>query len=201
MMTQYRHIMIEDFDGSPTQCEIAAIQFAFGKKLPDSFLDFLAVANGGYLDYIFVKEAGVTDKIRPICSIFTTRSDGRQSQFSDHFLFELEYAQQTYQLEKFILPFARDHEDNRFCLDLTKPDRERVIFCRQSFDYGMVVEVLANQFSSFLKQLQPDEELFLEKLEYAEAMGDEEMLARLQQNLNRILPHWKLLRAFQPYVS
>ena len=166
-MANYRHLEIEESVGEPTAAELEAIEQKLGAKLPADFVDFLKVANGGYLPYsidVPIDEDGKTEELC-FCELYGTRGKS-YSQGSDEstFIAEIDAERKYKKAPLEVLPFARDGGSSILYLDLTPKGAGRVV----AFVHGLpawtglrqndaYVE-LAKSFSEFVDKLYPTPE-------------------------------------------
>lgn len=126
-VARFLHLEIDAPKAPPTEEELSAIEAAVGEPLPKELVEFLAVANGGKLDYIFelATEAGPF----PLCfyTIYSTRRPFPGRAPGGLILHELEVERRLKDLRAGLLPIAADGGTSVLYVDL---DRER---------YGRVV--------------------------------------------------------------
>lgn len=120
--SRYLHLEIDAPKAPPTDEELSAIEDAVGGPLPKELLDFLAVANGGKLDYTFElpTEAGPF----PLCffSLYSTRRPFPGRAPSGLILHELEVERRLKDLRAGLLPIAADGGTSVLYVDL-EPER------------------------------------------------------------------------------
>lgn len=129
-MANYRHLEIEESVGEPTAAELEAIEQKLGAKLPKDFVDFLLVANGGYLPYsidVPIDEDGKTETLC-FCELYRTRGKN-YSQGSDEstFMAEIDAEREYKNAPPEVLPIARDGGSSILYLDLTPKGAGRVV--------------------------------------------------------------------------
>ena len=111
----------------PTAEELAAIEAAAGEPLTPELREFLAVANGGKLDYAFdlPTEAGPF----PLCfySLYSTRLPSRGRSAAGLILHELEVERRLKELRPGLLPIAGDGGTSVLYVDLAPERRGRVV--------------------------------------------------------------------------
>jgi hypothetical protein len=119
---RFLHLEIDSPKAPPTEEEVAAIEEAVGGKLPAALLDFLAVANGGKLDYTFElpTEAGPF----PLCfyALYSTRRPLPGRAPGGLILHELELERRLKGLRPGLLPVAGDGGTSVLYVDLS-PER------------------------------------------------------------------------------
>lgn len=96
-----------------------------GAKLPDSFRQFLEVANGGTLEYVIdVPMGNGRMEEMSFCSIFSTD----EGDFCDETLMgEIRSEREYAKIPDGVLPFARDGGGSMVYLDLSAEGRGRVV--------------------------------------------------------------------------
>jgi cell wall assembly regulator SMI1 len=123
--TRFRHLAIERAKPAPTAGQLTAIEKLLGASLPPSFLEFLKVANGGYVEYVIDVPFGEgRSEELSFCGIFSA-DDG---DFCDEtFVGEIRSARQYKQVPPGVLPFARDGGGSMAYLDLSPEGKGRVV--------------------------------------------------------------------------
>lgn len=111
----------------PTAEEVAAIEAATGQELPPDLLEFLAVANGGKLDYTF--ELPTESGPFPLCfySVYATRLPSPGRARAGLVLHELEVERRLKGLREGLLPIAADGGTSVLYYDLAPGSRGRVV--------------------------------------------------------------------------
>jgi hypothetical protein len=168
--SRFRHLAIERAGPAPTAAQICAIETLLGASLPASFVDFLAVANGGYLEYAIdvAMENGSTEPLS-FCGLFSA-DDG---DFCDEtFVGEIRSGRAYAKIPMGVLPFARDGGGSIVYLDLSPEGQGRVV----AFVVGLpgwtglrqesAFLTLASSFDEYADKLYLDREATLDHLEY-----------------------------------
>ncbi len=157
MSGKFEHLEIEGAKGVPAPQEIETIESLLGAKLPQDFLDFLAVANGAYLGYC-VRISPDNEELS-FCQIYRTQKDDNGSYGYETFIGEIEMERQHKSTPREVLPFARDGGSSVVYLDLTAEGNGRVIaFVHGLPDWASSHQedryiVLAPDFLSYTKLL------------------------------------------------
>ena len=132
----------------PTPGQIAFIEQLIGRKLPQTYVDFLMSSNGGHPE---------------VCD-FSDRTEGSYEEWAvDHFFHissELDstesvvwnYRHRWPGAAREIFPIAADGGGNLVCLDLTEPGKDRVIVWVHDDPDLPIVEV-ADSFEEFIDSL------------------------------------------------
>jgi len=164
MTTTYKHLEIEDYVGEPTDSELKALEEKLEAKLPDVFVDFLKVANGGYLEY-FVDIAIKQDKTEALCfcELYGTRDSikGGAPIFSEEIDSERKYKN----IPAAYLPFARDGGSSILYLDLAASGAGRVIAFIEGLpnwtglNQSHIIVEVAKSFEEFANKLYLDPEV------------------------------------------
>jgi hypothetical protein len=126
-LARFPHLEVDAPKAPPTDEEIAAIQRAVGEKLPSDLLDFLAVANGGKLDYIF--ELPTESRPFPLCfySLYSTRHPYPGRSPAGLILHELEVERRLKGLRSGLLPIAADGGTSVLYVDLAPERSGRIV--------------------------------------------------------------------------
>ena len=206
--TKFGEIIIKDYLGVPDEAEIKAIEESLQTALPDSYKAFLQVANGGNLDgyYVDIKHPDMLVP-RSFSLLYGTRERLEGSQFGV-FSHEINLSREAAQLPPQVLPIARDNSGCELYLDLTDyavSGEDRVV----AFIHGIPdIEdqpdanawvTIALSFENFIKQLQPDEEYYLEELEEAGKKPDLERQSQTVDFLDLAMPDWRKNADFAAY--
>ena len=206
--TKFGEIIIKDFLGAPEGAEIKAVEELLQTTLPESYKAFLQVANGGNLDgyYVDIKHPDMPVP-RSFSLLYGTKKRLEGSSFGvfDH---EIELSREAAQLPPQVLPIARDNSGCELYLDLTDyavSGEDRVV----AFIHGIPdIEdqpdnnawvTIALSFEDFIKQLQPDEEYFLQELADAGLKPDAERQIQMIDFLDLALPNWRENKDFAAY--
>lgn len=124
---RYLHLEIDAPKAPPTEEELSAIEEVVGAPLPKELLDFLAVANGGKLDYVFelATEAGPF----PLCfyTLYSTRRPRPGRAPAALILHELEAERRLKGLRPGLLPIAGDGGTSVLYVDLAPERRGRIV--------------------------------------------------------------------------
>jgi len=168
--SKFRHLAIEDAKSPPSGAQIRAIEDELGAKLPPSFLQYLAVANGGYLEYSIEVPTGTGNSEKlSFCGLFSADT----GTFCDEtFVGEIRSGRQFMKLPAGVLPFARDGGGSVVYLDLTTAGNGKVI----AFVEGLpgwtglrtdsaFVE-LAASFDEYVDKLKIDLDAVIDHLKY-----------------------------------
>jgi hypothetical protein len=176
----YRHLVIEAPIASPTQQELAAIEEELGTGLPAEFTEFLSVAHGGNLEYIYHAPPTPEGEELSVGHIFRTRSSDKRGYSRETFLTHLHVERLHKELPRPVLPFARGGGDAMLYLDLTPEGAGRVVVYLQGLpawaglrEESAFIEV-APSFGSFVESLRVDEAYCIECLQGALEKGNPE---------------------------
>jgi hypothetical protein len=191
MLTSYKHLAIDDFGGPPTLDEIRLIEQALDRQLPQSFKDFLAVANGGYLDYVIDIAFDGANEAFSFPSIYSTHPQSPRA-----FLAELEIERTIRNIPSSVLPFASDGESVVY-LDLTIPGFDPVLawiagmpgWTGLSAQGGSVR--LADSFDGYVDLLMVDQHMIGDLLQKAIQSNNVDRLQELREYLAIGLPNWR----------
>lgn len=190
--TRYRHLAIGGAKAPPTPTEIAAIEKLLGASLPAPFLDYLQVANGGFLEYfVDVPGDGRTDELS-FSSLFST---ARGTSLDGTFVGEIRAGRELMKIPPGVLPFARDGGGSSVYLDLSTEGAGRVV----AFVHGLpawagrriesaYVE-LASSFVEYVDRLRLDREAALDHLTHD--VEEREDLEALEEWLDIGSPGWR----------
>ncbi len=206
--TKSGEIIIKDYLGPPDDAEIAALEELLQTRLPDSYKDFLQVANGGNLDGYFVEVDHPDMKVpRSFSLLYGTKPRLEGSRFGI-FEHEIELSREAAQLPPQVLPIARDNSGCELYLDLTdfeETGEDRVV----AFIHGIPdIEdqpeanawvTIALHFEDFLKQLHTDEEFYIEVLQDTLDNPNEQKQTDMIDFLDQALPDWRTKENFAPY--
>jgi hypothetical protein len=133
----------------PSDQEIDRIEKLTGKKLPDSYLQFLDYSNGGspLLDtFICDGNDWSVDNFFPLTS---------EHDKIEYFIsVEWSYKHRWTGAIKEILPIGSDPFGNLICLDLSSSEYKKVILWAHDAP-GDQIKIVANSFEEFIDQLQP----------------------------------------------
>lgn len=194
---RYRHLAIDRVEPPPTAEELAAIEHAVGTKLPAAFRDFLAVANGGQLDYeVDVPTADGHER----CSFYTllsTRHRPPSDEDYDTILGMLRRTRPAFRLPNEVLPFAEDAGSSLLFLDLTKEGAGRVVAwlhgepawtgLRQT---NAFIEV-APSFAAYIDKLFVSEESARFMVETVNVQGSDVRKDAIREFLDIAMPDWR----------
>ena len=191
--SRFRHLALERAKPAPTAAEIAAIETLLGAKLPNSFREFLEVANGASMEYFvdITFEDGTSESLS-FCSIFSTE----EGDFCDEtFVGEIRAAREYQGVPVGVLPFARDAGDSMVYLDLSPEGKGRVVAFVQGLPEwtGLrtepsLVEV-ASSFDEYVEKLWFDRENLLENLESPDL--EPKHIDATEEWLDISLPAWR----------
>lgn len=186
----YGHLPIQRSDPPPTPADIALLEIELGAQLPKSFLDFLSVGNGGYLDYVVdIPTTEGRSEALSFCSFFSTTS----SSSNGTFLSELRRARERSGISIGVLPFARDGGGSVVYLDLSA-GAGRVVALITSLPARATSESgnpglfpLATSFREYVGMLRLDRDAVLDELEHASEWSQ---VAATEAYLDNGLPGW-----------
>ncbi len=206
--SKFGEIIIKDFLGPPTDEEISALEELLKTKLPDSYKSFLQVANGGNLDGYFIEVDHPDMKVpRSFSLLYGTKPRLEGSQFGV-FAHEIGLSREAAQIPDQVLPIARDNSGCELYLDLTDYEvsgEDRVV----AFIHGIpdledqpeanAWVTIALHFADFIKQLQTDEDYYLEVLQETLDTPDDEKQMQMIDFLDQALPDWRAQESFAPF--
>jgi hypothetical protein len=191
--SKYHHLAIEGAKPPPSKAQICAIEDELGAKLPPSFLQYLAVANGGYLEYsIEVPTGSGKSEDLSFCGLFSADI----GTFCDEtFVGEIRSGRQFAKLPVGVLPFARDGGGSMVYLDLTTAGNGRVV----AFVKGLpgwtglrtdsaFIE-LATSFDEYVGKLKIDLDAVIDHLKYDAT--ELSHIASTEEWLDIGLPNWR----------
>lgn len=193
MYGKYKHIAIDDVSHQPKKSELKAIEDLLGTELPEDFLEFLNVANGGYIEYV-IDVSFREGKTEPLsfCSIFSTEpGDFCDETFIGEIKSEREYAK----IPNKILPFARDGGGSIVYLDLTDEGNGRVVAFVQGLPEwtGLRTESefiqLAASFEEYIRKLRIDRNLLIDQIQ-----NDVSQISHIDATLEWLeigMPDWR----------
>jgi hypothetical protein len=210
--TRYGDIIIRDYLGAPSEDELVALEDELDCSLPQSFREFLQVANGGNLDCYYVDVAHPDMEVpRSFSMLYGTRERLSGSPFGV-FSHEIKLSREAASLPDEVLPFARDNSGCELYLDLTDfatMGEDRVV----AFIHGLPGQkeqpennawvTLALHFDDFVNQLKIEEVYCLEVLEEASRGGleQEERLVAMVDFLDQALPDWRQEEKYSSYSA
>lgn len=191
--TQYRHLAIEWAKSPPSETQLRAIEDELGAKLPLSFKEYLAVANGGCLEYVIDIPSGSGDT-EPIsfCGLFSAEI----GTFCDEtFIGEIRSGREYTKIPKGVLPFARDGGGSIVYLDLSREGNGRVV----AFVMGLpewagkrtesaFIEV-ASSFDEYVDKLRFDVDAVIDRLEHDVTELSE--ITAIEERLDVAMPGWR----------
>jgi hypothetical protein len=191
--SKFRHLAIEGAKPPPSEAQLRAIEDELGAKLPPSFLQYLAVANGGYLEYsIDVPTGSGKSEELSFCGLFSAEI----GTFCDEtFVGEIRSGRQYAKIPKGVLPFARDGGGSMVYLDLTTTGNGRVVAFVEGLPgwTGLRTESafieLAASFDEYVDKLKIDLDAVVDHLKY-----DTVELSHIdatEEWLNIGLPNWQ----------
>ena len=206
--TRYGNIVIRDYLGAPQREEIEALEKELQTKLPESYKNFLQVANGGNLDGYYIEVDHPDMKVpRSFSLLYGTRRRLHSSPFGT-FAHEIKLSREAAQLPLQVLPIARDNSGCELYLDLTdfeQTGEDRVV----AFIHGIPdIEdqpdtnawvTIALHFEDFIRALETDEEYYLEVLQETTEKPNPEKQVQMIDFLDQALPDWRGMEAFAPY--
>ncbi|MDQ8030781.1 MAG: SMI1/KNR4 family protein [Bordetella sp.] len=189
-LSRYQHLVIRDPAPAPTSSELAHLTSLLGADLPDSFLKYLKVANGGYLEYSIEIESGSEIESVSFCGLLSTNASAGEA-FEHH----IALWRKNIQMPLGILPFAHDGGGSTVFLDLTSAGRGRVV----AYVHGLpewagkraddrTLE-LASSFDKYVAKLQVDREALLDHLAYDVTTIAE--LEDIREFIELAIPTWQ----------
>lgn len=197
MLTRYRNLVISGFAGKPTKVELTEIEHKLGTRLPEDFVEFLNVANGG--DTEFSVKVPPAPEGEPIgFSRLNSTKPNQQGEYgSETFIGAIELARQFQNIPHKVLPLADDGGGSVFYLDLTPEGQGRVVVFRHGSpewtgrpSKDAYIEV-ASSFVDFVDLLYIEPDIAEIILEDAIATQDEEEIAAVKTVLDSGLPDWR----------
>lgn len=191
--SRFRHLAIAGAKPAPTKEQLAAIEDQLGAVLPDSFREFLQVANGGYVEYVIDVLFG-DGKSEPLsfCRIFSADdADFRFETFIGEILSNREYQK----IPPYVLPFARDGGGSLACLDLSPEGHGRVVayveklpeWAGLSANSGCIE--LASSFDEYVDRLRIDCNAVIVHLTHGTTKV--EYVDATEEWLDIGMPHWR----------
>lgn len=157
-MTPLRRLEVEDPLPPPTPEELAAIETELGAPLPAEFVAFLALANGGRLDYSFDVPTPGGEVPVSFHSLHHTRRPSALRPSPGSMLHEIAVERRTKGVARELLPFASDGGASVVFLDLTPEGNGRVLAWVEGLpgwdgDPRSASVVLAADFAAFVERL------------------------------------------------
>jgi len=164
MYAVFRHLAITGARPAPTRPQLAAIESLLGARLPEPYVEFLRVANGGYVEYaIDVPVAPGSTEPMSFSSIFAAADLPEETRV----------AREISKIPAGVLPFARTGGDSVAYLDLTPEGAGRVVAFVTSLPewtgssrHEPAFIPLADSFDAFVAKLYISRELVLDQLEH-----------------------------------
>jgi hypothetical protein len=204
--TRFRHLVIDFvYDGPPTQSELAAIEDELGVSLPSDFIEFLKVANGGYLEYCIDVEHPEGTESMCFCGLYGTKPDPEADTPSETLLYQLETEREYKQIPRQVLPFACNGGGSTVYLDLTAKGNGRVV----AYVHGLPAWAgvsqsdayvpVADNFSDYLTRLYVDEDGMLDKLKSATEEDNSEWLKKIARFLDISDAAWRSKESYKKY--
>lgn len=125
MERTFKHLKIKNTNEPPTLEEIKEIEEYLGAKLPQDFLDFLNVANGGYINY----SIDIDGEPISFCSIHRTGKNQNGEYGYGTFIGEMLFDRENViSIPEKVLPFALDGGNSSgVYLDLTPEGNGRIV--------------------------------------------------------------------------
>lgn len=191
--SSYRHLAISNARPAPTVAQVEAIEALLGAPLPQSFLGFLTVANGGYIEYSIDVPVGA-GRTEPLsfCGIFSAE----EGDFCDEtFIGEIRAAREYAKVPEGVLPFARDGGGSMVYLDLTSEGNGRVVaFVKGLPEWtGLRTESafieLAATFEEYVSKLRLDRGAIFDHLEHDAT--ELEHIDAIEESLDIGMPQWR----------
>jgi hypothetical protein len=191
MYTRYRHLVIDEAHSPPTDTQVAAIETTLGATLPESFRNFLSVANGGYLEYCIDVPTGA-GKSEPLSfsRIFATSG-------AETFINEILRSRERMKTPPGVLPFAREDDGSSIVfLDLSPEGSGRVVAFVQGLpDWtGLRTETafveLASSFDDYIAKLYMDRDDLIDRLERWD-VDDTSDIDAIEESLDVVMPQWR----------
>jgi hypothetical protein len=190
---RYRHLVIAHPKPPPDELQLRRIETLLGARLPDSFKEYLAAANGGYLEYVIDVETG-QGRTEPLsfCGLFSANESGSDG---ETLIGAIRLGREVSKIPKGVLPFARDGGGSIVYLDLSPSGNGRVV----AFVHGLpewagrrtkdaLVE-LAPSFDEYVEKLRVDRDSVIDHLTHD--MEDSIQLEAMQQYLQLAMPGWR----------
>jgi hypothetical protein len=165
--TRYRHLAIESASAAPTERELMDIEALLGRPLPESFKAYLAVANGGTLEYVI--DVPVAEGKTEALSFSTLYSTKKGTEGT--FLGAIRKARTDAAFPTSMLPFADDGGSSVVFLDLSDEGKGRVVLLAAGLPKwiekreGEAFFEIAPSFDAYVARLRIDRELIFDQLE------------------------------------
>lgn len=191
--SRFRHLAIEGAEPAPTEGELRAVESLLGARLPESFRDFLQVANGGNVEYVIDVPLG-NGNTEPLC--FCGVFSCRQGKFCDEtFVGEIRAGREYTKIPPGVLPFARDGGGSIVYLDLSGEGRGRVVAFVEGLpewtglrNESAFIE-LAPSFDEYVANLRVDRENVIYGLEHDATTLSH--VAATEEFLDIGMPRWR----------
>lgn len=196
MYTKYRNIIIENADKPPSNDEIKEIEKILNAKIPEDFLEFLKVGNGGDIEYhlfdVPLEPHSQTTMFSPIYST-------KKSSHND-FLYELKSHKERFQIPEKVLPIAGGTHDYLY-LDLRDGKSDVMAFIaglpawtgRHQQD---ALVKIADNFSDYLDGLIFDAHYWEQHLQKLIAENETKYILSTIEYLDLALPNWREIFGF-----
>lgn len=190
---RYRNLAIGRAQLAPSDAEVAAVEDLLGAVLPESFKDFLQVANGGNIDYMVdVPMGNGKTEALSFSALFST---GGGKPGDETFLGEIRLLREHMKIPKGVLPIARDGGGSLLFLDLSPQGNGRVI----AFVLGLPEWTGLRTESAFLEIAKSFDEyidkLYIDRTELlyqiANDLTQEEYIDAMEEYLDIGLPDWR----------
>jgi cell wall assembly regulator SMI1 len=193
MLTQYRHLAIDDYAGPVDDDVFAELEKLIGVPLPQEFVNFLKVAHGGSMDFYQIDvPTEEAEEAGPVGFSAIYRLNGERTH--QNLFYEIEQERANKQIPKEVVPFASDGGGSTVYLDLTPEGAGRIVAFVEGLpewagkrQKSQFVEVAAS-FSEYVDKLYVDEDEIRDELE--ETLDDDTEQA-WKQWLEIAFPDWR----------
>ena len=190
----FRHLAIGSAKPPPTSEQLATIEALLGAKLPASFVEFLRVGNGGYIEYVI--DVPVGDGRVEQLSFSKIFSAAAERDGAETFLVELRSAREHTKVPPGVLPFARDGGGSIVYLDLSEEGGGRIVAFvtgrpewTGSHRRQSSFITLAASFDQYVSKLRLDRELVLDQLQHDATSRSH--VSATEEFLDIGLPEWR----------
>ncbi len=205
-LTAYKNTVITDAHDAPSDADIKKLETNLTTQLPQSFKDFLAVANGGDLGFYYLDIEHPEMKIpRSFGFLYGTKSKTEGLPMGD-FEHEIVQSRDAAQLPNEVLPVARDNSGCELYIDLTPGEGSGnvVAFIQgiegwddQPKDNAWIT--IALDWDDYLSRLKLEEVFCKEQIEEALTKKDNDKLQYLIAFMDLAKPKWRDDKNFSEY--